>query len=496
MTFSRRYHLLAGIALGAGLLLPPCAALAAPPQTLTQALVEAYNNNATLQAQRATLRAADEGVPVALSGWRPTVQLSGTEGRINSNVTAPSSFGGTTTAHESYNETIGQAIVTQPIYSGGKVIASTREAKNAVYAARAQLLATEQTVFLNVVNAYVTVITDTHVLALDKSNQDVLTQQLKATLDQFNLGEITMTSVAQAQASLAQAKEQVEVADGNLQIANENFRELVGEYPGQLTPPQPLSLPVSSKEAAAAAAIANNPNVVAAKFSDAANKDAVDVAFSVLLPQVNVQASAFSENGYSGQNTKTTGGEVLGQLTVPLYQGGSEYAGIRQARAKEQQSFAAILDAQRTAYAQATQAWVGLTASRDAIVSTNAEIKANAIALDGTEREELVGTRTTLDVLNAQQLLLNSQVQQVQNIATLVNNSYQVAEAIGRLTATDLALPVTQYNDLKYYNAVKYAGFGTGEAADEKAGVTSNGTLLDASETPAIADEPPGPPTP
>ncbi len=124
------------------------------------------------------------------------------------------------------------------------------------------------------------------------------------------------------------------------------------------------------------------------------------------------------------------------------------------------------MNAQRTAYAQATQAWVGLVSTRAAIVSTNAEIKANAIALDGTEREELVGTRTTLDVLNAQQLLLESQVQQVENIATLVNNSYTVASAIGRLTATDLGLPVQQYDDLKYYKSVEYAGFGTGEAAN------------------------------
>ncbi len=135
-------------------------------------------------------------------------------------------------------------------------------------------------------------------------------------------------------------------------------------------------------------------------------------------------------------------------------------------------------------------------ASRDAIVSTNAEIRANAIALDGTEREELVGTLTTLDVLNAQQLLLNSQVQQVQNIALLVNNSYTVASAIGRLTATDLRLPVDQYNDLKYYKSVEYAGFGTGEKADRKAGITPDGSMLDASTTPVIADEPPGSPAP
>ena len=177
---------------------------------------------------------------------------------------------------------------------------------------------------------------------------------------------------------------------------------------------------------------------------------------------------------------------------MPLYQGGAEYSAIRQARAKQQQAFAGILDAQRTAYAQATQAWEGLVASRDAIMSTNAEIKANAIALDGTEREDLVGTRTTLDVLNAQQLLLNSQVQQVQNISTLVNNSYTVAAAIGRLTATDLGLPVDHYNDLKYYKSVEYAGFGTGEAADHKAGIAPDGSLLNAGTAPVIADEPPG----
>jgi outer membrane protein len=245
-----------------------------------------------------------------------------------------------------------------------------------------------------------------------------------------------------------------------------------------LLPPQPLSLPVASKDAAAAAANANNPNVIAAEFSDAANKDAVDVAFAALLPQVTLQASAFTESNPSGQHTSVRGWSVLAQLSVPLYQGGAEYAAIRAARAKEQQSFAAIIDAQRTAYAQATQAWEALVASRAAIVSTNAEIRANAIALDGTEREEIVGTRTTLDVLNAQQLLLNSQVQQVQNIATLVNNSYTVAAAIGRLTATDLGLPVTQYDDRKYYNAVKYAGFGTGESADADVGIAPDGTLL------------------
>jgi len=471
---------------------PPYTDPATPalPETLVQALTEAYYNNATLQEQRAALRQTDENVPTAISGWRPTVTLTGSAGRSSENVNEISSnpFTGEpdrVKVPESGDPASGQATITQPIYSGGKTIDQTREAENAVYSARASLLESEQTVFLNVETAYVTVITDAHVLALDKNNQTVLERQLQATRDQFNVGEITLTSVAQAQASLAQAIEQVAVADGNLQIARENFRELVGSYPGDLEPPQPLDLPVASKDAAAQAANVNNPNVIAAEFTDASNKDAIDVAFSALLPQITVQASAFSESNPSGAHTSTRGGSVLAQVTMPLYQGGQEYAAIRQARAREQQSFASIIDAQRTAYAQATQAWEALVASRAAIVSTNAEIKANAIALDGTEREEIVGTRTTLDVLNAQQLLLNSQVQQVQNIATLVNNSYTVASAIGRLTATDLGLPVTQYDDRKYYDAVKYAGFGTGEAADEDAGIAPDGTLLHVNALPS-----------
>jgi outer membrane protein len=491
----RRAALLAGVAL-AGAFMPPLRpAMADSPATLTDALVEAYNNNATLQEQRAALRQADEQVPTALSGWRPTVQVTSTVGRtsgnewVQNNAPYQGGAGGSTKYGENRNTLESQVTLNQPVYTGGKTIASLREAKNQVFAARAQLLATEQTVFTDVVNAYVTVITDTQLLALQKSNEQVLQQQLRDTQAQFSVGEITLTSVAQAEASLAQANEQVVVAQGNLQVARENFRQLVGDYPADnLAPPQPLLEPVKSKEEAANAAVTNNPNVIAAEFTDAANKDAVDVAFSALMPQIDFQATAYNQQGSSGIGVKQNGGEVSAQLTVPLYQGGQEYAAIRSARAKEQQSFAAILDAQRTAYQQAAQAWEGLISARAAIVSTNAAIKADAIALDGTEREQLVGTRTTLDVLNAQQLVLNAQVQQVQNIATLVNSSYTVAAAAGRLTARDLNLPVQEYDDLKYYDAVKYAGFGTGEEADQAAGVAPSGALLAASPAPAITD--------
>jgi outer membrane protein len=471
--------------------LTPALAIASPPTrptTLAQALAQAYANNPTLQQQRANLRATDENVPAALAGWRPTVTIQGTVGRITgtSSEAIPSSnpFTGQTFLNhvrlpQSRNEVIGQLTVTQPIYTGGATLAKTHEAKNNVYAARAQLYATEQTVFTNVVQAYVAVITDRQLLALDLNNLAVLRQQRQAVRDQFNVGELTETSVAQAEASVAQAHSTVEIARGDLHIANENFRRYVGAYPAKnLVAPQPLALPVASKAGAAKQAARNNPNVVVAVFAQAAAKDAVDVAIAALAPQLSVSASAFDENNPSGPHTASTGGQVLANLTVPLYQGGTEYAAIRQARDRVQAAFAALIDAQRTSIAQATQSWEALRASQAAVRSAQAQIRADAIALDGTERQEIVGTRTTLDVLNAQQALLNAQTQQIQNIGNVVTNSYGILAAIGRLTATDLGLPVHRYNDLKYYRAVKEALFGNGNLAYHDVGVAPNGDLL------------------
>ncbi len=476
--------------------LPVAALLAAPaaraagdgrPATLTAALAQAYSNNPTLQEQRATLRATDENVPAALAGWRPTITIQGSAGRVDetteSAFNAVNALGQTqltrSTLTAARNDAIGQITVNQSIFDGGLTIAKVHQAKNEVYAARAQLLATEQSVFGKVVNAYVTVITDRHLLALDRSNEAVLAQQLRAVKDQFKVGEITETSVAQAEASLAGAQEQIAVARGNLHIADENFRQLVGAYPAKtLVPPQPLALGRAGKQALARAALANNPTVVAALFTMASKKDSMDAAVAGLGPQLSLSASAFDESNPSGPHSRTTGGQILANLTIPLYQGGKQYAAIRQARDNVQYAYAGVIDAQRAAVQQATQAFEGLKAARAAIASSRAQIRADAIALDGTERQEIVGTRDTLDVLNAQQQLFNAQTTQIQNIASEVDESYAIAAAIGRLTASDLALPVTQYDDLKYYDTVKGALFGNGNVAFRNAGIAPDGTLL------------------
>jgi outer membrane protein len=459
----------------------------AAPTTLAQALAEAYADNPTLQEQRANLRATDENVPAALAGWRPSIEVQGSAGRFTGTTeeafTSTNFLGQPVLARSIYSQTrdqaVGQITVTQPIFRGGQTVANVHQAKNSVYAGRAQLLATEESVFLNVVNAYVAVVSNRQVLALDRANEQVLGQQLKAVTEQFHTGALTMLSVAQSKASLAQARVQVEVAEGNLRMANTAFARLVGAPPAaNLALPQPLELPVRGKDEAARLAARNNPSLASALFNESAARDAVDAAIAKLAPQLSLQASAFDQSNPTGPHSRSTGGEVLANLTVPLYQGGSEYAAIRQARDKVQASRDAVLDARRTAVQQAEQAWQGLIASRAAAASGKVAVKYNAIALDATEREELVGTRTTLDVLNAQEALVASQVQQVQNVANMVNESYSVASAIGRLTATDLGLPVTHYDDVKYYRAVKDALAGNGNLAYQKAGIAPNGDLL------------------
>ncbi len=461
-----------GSALGA--LLGACALLAGlagvaraavPVTTLDQALANAYANNPTLQAERAKLRATDENVPAALAGWRPTIQLSGSAGYAAGTIRQPSIFGGSTTSNESRSVVGGTGTLTQPLFHGGKTHAQLSQARNQVRSEVANLLATEEQVFQQVVQAYVGVIQAEQVLRLNRNNEMVLRKELQAVEAQFQVGELTRTDVAQAEAALAGATAQRETAQGNLDVARATFRQLVGVVPGALVPPQPLVLPVKSQADAERLASDNNPNVVAALFSDAAAKDAINVAWSALLPTLSLQGTVFDQENQSQRSVTSVGGQVVANLTVPLYQGGAEYATIRQARQSEQQALDTVFVQRRAAVSQAAQAWNTLVSARAAVLSTRAQIKANLIALEGVEREELVGSRTILDVLNAVQALLSSQVTLVQNLASVVNASYQVAGAIGRLTARDLNLQVPLYDPYGYFEQVHNAWIGTGSGS-------------------------------
>jgi outer membrane protein len=442
------------------------------PRTLAEALAATYSNQPVLQAERAKLRATDEGVPTALAGWRPTVVLAGTAGYGDGTSRAFNNLVGATEKTRTQRDiATAQATVTQPLYTGGRTQANVNHAKDQVMAERANLISQEQTSFTNTVNAYVGVIENQDLLTLNINNEQVLAKQLQATNDRFRVGEITRTDVAQAEAALAGATAQRQTAEGNLATARATFVQVVGySPPANLVEPQPLALPVRTEREAASLASANNPNVVFAEFTDSANKDAVDVAFSQLMPQVSLQGQTFEQQNAGARSDELNGYQVVAQVSVPLYQGGSEYSAVRQAKQTEQQSARLVADAQRTAVQAAVQAWETLVAATAAADSTRSQIRANEVALEGVEREAIVGSRTTLDVLNAQQALLNSRVTLVQNLAQLVTASYQVAAAIGRLTARDMHLPVPLYDETAYYNAVKDKWVGLGDAATNQPG--------------------------
>ncbi len=453
-----------------GTLVLGTAAAHAQTRTLQDALAAAYSGNPTLLSARAQLRATDEGVPQALAGWRPTVVLSTTPGYADGDVQVSSSLSGTSVTRSERDIFTATATVTQPLFRGGLTRANTNLADNRVYGQRARLLATEETVFTNTINAYVNVIQSQQLLQLNINNEQVLQRQLQATQDRFRVGEITRTDVAQAEAALAGARATRETSEGNLQTARGTYRQYVGELPDRLVEPQPIKVPVKDQAEAVQLATHNNPNVIAALFDDAAARDNIDVQFANLMPQVSLQAQAARTDNVTNARERTIGAQALLNVSVPIYQGGAEYSKVRQAKQQEQQARKTVDDIRRQVEQQATTAWETLVAARATIDSTKAQIRANQIALEGVQREAIVGSRTTLDVLNAEQALLNSRVTLVQNLANLITASYTLASAVGRLTARDLALNVPLYDDTAYYNAVRNRLFGVNDYARDQPG--------------------------
>ncbi|WP_458096783.1 TolC family outer membrane protein [Roseomonas sp. WA12] len=444
----------------AGLVVPASA------QTLQEALAQTYVNNPTLATARAQLRVVDENVPQALAGWRPTVTITGTagygEGTVRSRANLPNGQRVGVTTDQDRTIATAAATVTQPLYRGGRTVAATRRAENQVLAQRARLLGTEQQVLQDTVSAYVNVIRFQEEVRLNLNNAQVLQRQLDATNERFRVGEITRTDVAQAESRLAGARASRADSEGQLQNARATFQRTIGIAPGRLTAPQPLQPAARNGQDASQVAAVNNPIVVAALFDEAAAREFIDVQLGVLLPQASLQAQAFRNDNQQALGQRAIGEQVLATVTVPLYQGGAEYSAVRQARQDATRLRQVVDDQRRAATAQAIQAWETLQSARATVESVRAQIRAAEIALDGVQREAVVGSRTTLDVLNAEQELLNARVSLVRALANVVTGSHSLAQAVGRLTARDLNLPVPLYDQEAYYRAVRdrWAGLG------------------------------------
>lgn len=455
---------------------PFCLAASLPglasAQTLQEALANAYANNPALAAARAQLRVVDENVPQALAGWRPTVSLSGSAGYADGNIRQRSLNSNTltgqrTTTNAETDRGVAalSATVTQPLYRGGRTVAATRRAENQVLAQRARLISTEQQVLQDGVTAYVNVIRFQEEVRLNVNNTQVLQRQLDATNARFRVGEITRTDVAQAESRLAGSRATRADSEGQLQNARAAFQRTIGLAPNRLTAPQPLTAAVRSNNEAGQVAGVNNPNVIAALFDEAASRDFIDVQLGVLLPSASLQGQSFRNDNQTQPGVRSTGQQITATLTVPLYQGGAEYAAVRQARQEATRLRQVVDDQRRTATQQAIQAWETLQSARATVDSTRVQIRAAEVALDGVQREAVVGSRTTLDVLNAEQELLNARVSLVRALANVVTASHSLAQAVGRLTARDLRLPVPLYDQEAYYRAVRDRWFGLGDYA-------------------------------
>lgn len=456
-----------------------CLGGAASAESLDEALAQAYLSNPRLEAQRAALRATDENVPQALAGWRPSFNASGSIGqgyqRDVQQVQTPT--GNQDYSQESWvepNTVSGE--IKQPLFRGGQTLAQTRAAENTVRAGRARLDSAEQSVLLDAATAYMDVFSSKTELDLTIRNEQRLQRQLEATRDRFQAGEVTRTDVYQSEARLARATAERVQAEGRLDTARAAYRNAVGQAPGTLDrPPIPGGLPQTLDEAVDMA-IGGNPDVRARAFDERSALDSVDTARGKLLPTLQAVGRVSRQYEVDGENREFTSYEALVQMDVPLYTAGTTYSQVRQAKQTVAQRRRELDATQRDTVRDATDAWSRLETARAAMASRQKQVEANQIALDGVEHEAEVGARTVLDVLDAEQELLDSQVSLVKAERDEVVAAYRLKSSVGELTAQQLRLDVPLYDPTQHYREVRGAWFGTSSSGDNSGDFNRNGS--------------------
>lgn len=440
---------------------------AAVAQTLEAALAAAYETNSQLDAQRARVRATDEQVPQALSGYRPTLQTFSQIGPLYQYSNNKSLVGKENNAL--FSRTFG-ASIEQPLFRGGQTVAAVRSAENTVRAERARLEITEQQVLLNAATAYSDVYRDQTVLEVNIRNEQRLAHQLEATRDRFQVGEVTRTDVSQSEARLARATADRITAEGNLAVSRATFRNVVGMAPGILQRPfVPRDLPASLGDANR---IANdeNPNVTSAAFLERSTLDSADQVRGELWPTVSLIGRLQRQEDLSRKNSQLDSVEGLVNLTVPLYQAGSVYSRLRERKQLASEQRKLLEQAQHDAVESATRAWNDLETAQAAIGSFAKQVEANQLALEGVQKEAEVGARTVLEVLDAEQELLDAQVSLAQSQRNQVVAAYQLKSALGVLTARRLGLPVQYYDPGQHYREVRdewLGGSSTGDVSSD-----------------------------
>jgi outer membrane protein len=429
----------------------------AQADTLTDAFVKAYQTNPQLAAQRAALRATDEDVSKAIAQWRPTVTLNGNYSDVDARTKAGS---GPAIKFEGHPYDVG-VVANQTLFAGGRILAQRREADARVEQGRALLHQTEQGVFIDTVTAFMDTVRDEAVLKLNEQNVTLLKKQLEASKARFEVGEITRTDVAQSEAALARGEAQLIAAQASLKASRLAYEHVVGEAPSTLVAPVIPPLMPDTEETALGIGKQLNPDLVAARANEHATGYGIDFAVGQLLPTIGVQASYDRLGGQSTSPGATTDQTIIaGVVTWPLYQGGAEWANIRQAKELNSQARLTVLDVERAVSQGVSNSWESLRAAKSSTVANSSQVKAEQLAFEGVQQELEVGSRTTLDVLNEQQTLLNAQVALVRSEHDEVVAGYQLLASVGKLTAKELGLPVTLYDPEDNYDMQTWRPFG------------------------------------
>lgn len=426
-----------------------CLALPVSAESLKDALASAYLFNPTLKAKRSELRSTDEEVPIAKSGFRP--RITGSIERSFEDRSSKPPPTGSTVYPKSYS-----IALSQPIFRGFRTINAVRGAEASVEAAREELRGTEQGVLLDAVTAYMDVFRDEAILRLRINNQSVLTEQLRAAEDRFEVGEVTRTDVAQARARRSGAISSVSAARANLQVSRAAYQRIIGNLPtGVSDPGVPSKFLPRSQQDALLIGEGENPLVLAALFRERAGEHQVKRIKGELLPEVNLEASYTKSFETSETINESDNTIVAGRVTIPIYQAGEVSARIRQAKETQSQLRQLIDEAREQVRSDVISSWGQYEAARAQIASAQAQVDANRIALAGVREEEKVGQRTLLDVLDAEQELLDSEVNLVTARRDYVVAAYALLSSVGRLSATDISLAVEAYDPTLHYREVR-----------------------------------------
>ena len=443
-------------------------------ETLNEALQRAYNNNPSLNSSRANLRAIDENVPLAKAGMRPRVSINSYLGaqqnrfiQRQDDMSQPND----PNAYPIWNRQQGQSLarsagvtIEQPVFDGFKAQNTTNAAETAVFAEQQRLRLLEQKILFDTASSYMNVLRDTAALKLQENNVAVLTEQLRQTKERYLAGQITLTDISQAESRLAAGKAQASNAHALLESSIGAYQQVVGILPKKLAPAPPVDkLLPPNREEAEKIAVSEHPMILAALHDADASDFDIKAIEADFLPKLSVVADVFTQTNMNIIYDRNIAAMIGGRLNVPLYDGGSTSSQLRQAKELAGKKKLDVDVARAEIIALTRTTWANLQSAKTRMVAAQAQIAAAEKALYGVREEAKAGQRTTLDILNAQQELLNARIALIFAQRERVVASYGVLSTIGRLSTDNLGLSPDYYDPALHLDQIKdsWGGFHT-----------------------------------